>query len=30
MNNEETVINKYTIMKPELCQINDIKPRKKL
>ena len=25
MNNERTVINNNTIMKPELCQINDIK-----
>ena len=23
MNNEGTVINKYTIMNPELCQINE-------
>ena len=24
MNTERTVINKYTIMNPEICQINDI------
>ena len=24
MNNERTVINKYAIMNPELCQINNI------
>ena len=24
MNNEGTVINKYALMNPELCQINDI------
>ena len=24
MNNEGTVINKYTIMNPKLCEINDI------
>ena len=25
MNNEKRVISKYTIVNPELCQINDIK-----